>query len=195
VYTVDKDLLEHLSYAGYQLDDGPDGAGVFAKSASEGGGFYIDMGCAELVSRHKVHVRYATVERLESDGLVIRDKTTNAESFLSADVIVYATGFETMDQWVTQLCGEGVAKSVGRTWGLGLATNRKDPGPWEGELRNMWKPTTASGLWFHGGNLAQARHYSRFLALQLAARYCKLNTHIYGIPSATQPTVERGPVS
>lgn len=35
----------------------------------------------------------------------------------------------------------------------------------------MWKPTNVEGLWFHGGNLAQCRHYSKFLALQLAARY------------------------
>ena len=47
----------------------------------------------------------------------------------------------------------------------------RDPGPWTGEPRNMWKPTNVDGLWFHGGNLAQCRHYSKFLALQLAARY------------------------
>ena len=46
----------------------------------------------------------------------------------------------------------------------------KDPGPWEGEQRNMWKPTQQEGLWFHGGNLHQSRHYSQFLALQLKAR-------------------------
>ena len=34
----------------------------------------------------------------------------------------------------------------------------------------MWKPTAQEGLWFHGGNLAQSRHYSRYLALQLKAR-------------------------
>ena len=34
----------------------------------------------------------------------------------------------------------------------------------------MWKPTAQENLWFHGGNLAQSRHYSRFLALQLKAR-------------------------
>lgn len=183
---TDKDLLENLAGAGYQLDDGPDGAGIFAKSATEGGGFYIDMGCADLVSRREVDVRHATVVRLESDGLVIQDKTTSTESCLAADVIVYATGFETMDQWVADLCGEGVAKAVGRTWGLGLGKSRKDPGPWEGELRNMWKPTSVNGLWFHGGNLAQSRHYSRFLALQLAARYFDLDAQVYGIPSQTE---------
>ncbi len=183
---TDKDLLESLAAAGYQLDDGPEGAGIFAKSATQGGGFYIDMGCAELVAQKEVDVRYATVMRLESEGVVIQDRKTNTESLLSADVIVYATGFETMDQWVAQLCGDRIAHEVGRTWGLGLGTSQgKDRGPWEGELRNMWKPTTVDGLWFHGGNLAQSRHYSRFLSLQLAARYLDLEPHVYGTPSPT----------
>jgi cation diffusion facilitator CzcD-associated flavoprotein CzcO len=41
---------------------------------------------------------------------------------------------------------------VGKCWGLGSDTP-KDPGPWVGEQRNMWKPTQQDGLWFHGGNL------------------------------------------
>ena len=52
-----------------------------------------------------------------------------------------------------------------RAWGT-----RYDPGPWVGELRNMWKPTQQPGLWFHGGNLMQSRLYSLYLALQLKAR-------------------------
>ena len=28
----------------------------------------------------------------------------------------------------------------------------------------MWKPTQQQGLWFHGGNLHQSRHYSLYLA-------------------------------
>ncbi|KXI19302.1 hypothetical protein HMPREF3227_00666 [Corynebacterium sp. CMW7794] len=34
-------------------------------------------------------------------------------------------------------------------------------------------------LWFHGGNLHQSRHYSRYLALQLKARYEGLDTPVY----------------
>jgi putative flavoprotein involved in K+ transport len=52
----------------------------------------------------------------------------------------------------------GAADLVGKVWGLGSDTP-KDPGPWEGELRNMWKPTQQQALWFHGGNLHQSRHY------------------------------------
>jgi putative flavoprotein involved in K+ transport len=34
-------------------------------------------------------------------------------------------------------------------------------------------------LWFHGGNLAQSRHYSRYLAIQLKARLEGLPTPVY----------------
>ena len=73
----------------------------------------------------------------------------------------------------------GGRDKVGKVWGLGSGT-AKDPGPWEGELRNMWKPTAQDGLWFHGGNLAQSRHYSLYLALQLKARMEGLPTPVYG---------------
>jgi putative flavoprotein involved in K+ transport len=189
---TDAELIQGLERVGYQFDYGFQGTGLFAKSATEGGGFYINVGCAELFVRGHVCVRYATVERLESEGVIIRDKITQREETLPADAIVYATGFATMDAWVERLCGSDVAQQVGRTWGLGLNHNaRKDPGPWEGELRNMWKPTNVEGCWFHGGNLAQCRHYSRFLALQLAARYLDLvdtESAVYGIPKAVPPS-------
>ena len=34
----------------------------------------------------------------------------------------------------------------------------------------------------HGGNLAQARHYSRYLALQLKARLERVPTPVYALP-------------
>ncbi len=88
---------------------------------------------------------------------------------LPADLIVYATGYGSMNGWAAELISQEVADKVGKVWGLGSDTP-KDPGPWEGELRNMWKPTQQEALWFHGGNLHQSRHYSQFLSLQLKAR-------------------------
>jgi putative flavoprotein involved in K+ transport len=73
-----------------------------------------------------------------------------------------------------------VADKVGKCWGYGSDTT-KDPGPWEGELRNMWKPTAQDAMWFHGGNLHQSRHYSRYLALQLKARMEGIDTPVYGM--------------
>jgi putative flavoprotein involved in K+ transport len=72
-------------------------------------------------------------------------------------------------------------------WGLGSGTTQ-DPGPWEGELRNMWKPTQQENLWFHGGNLAQSRQYSKFIALQLKARYVGIPTPVYGLQRVHHPS-------
>jgi hypothetical protein len=44
----------------------------------------------------------------------------------------------------------------------------------------MWKPTHQEGLWFHGGNLHQSRHYSLYLALQLKARAVGIATPVLG---------------
>jgi putative flavoprotein involved in K+ transport len=85
-----------------------------------------------------------------------------------------------MNGWAAQLIGQDVADKVGKCWGLGSDT-AKDPGPWEGELRNMWKPTRQEGLWFMGGNLAQARFFSLILALQLKARQIGLDTPVHGL--------------
>ena len=185
----DAKMLHGLRKAGYRLDNGPNGTGIFAKSATEGGGFYIDHGCAELIIRNDVTIQFATVTELHTDSVVIQniDDPTCIER-LPADMIIYATGFDTMDRYVQEICGTDVSNRVGRTWGLGLGHNvMKDPSPWEGELRNMWKPTMVDGLWFQGGNLAQNRHYSRYLALQLAARYMGIKPNVYGIPQPTPP--------
>lgn len=56
-----------------------------------------------------------------------------------------------------------------------------DPRPWEGELRNMWKPTQQAGLWFHSHGVGGARFYSRLLALQIKAREAGIATPVYKV--------------
>ena len=100
-------------------------------------------------------------------------------SELPADLIVYATGYQSMNRWLAKLISRGGRRArSGRCWGYGSGTPG-DPGPWQGELRNMWKPTALPGLWFHGGNLHLSRHYSLYLALQLKARYEGIATPVY----------------
>ena len=96
------------------------------------------------------------------------------------NLVVLATGFGSMNGWAADLISKEVADKVGKVWGLGSATT-KDPGPWEGEQRNMWKPTQVENLWFHGGNLHQSRHYSRYLSLQLKARLEGIDTPVYAL--------------
>jgi putative flavoprotein involved in K+ transport len=90
-------------------------------------------------------------------------------SELDADLVVYATGYRPMNECVARLISHDVARKVGNCWGLGSNTTN-DPGPWERELRNMWKPTHQPHLWFHGSTFNDSRHYSLYLALQIKAR-------------------------
>ena len=126
------------------------------------------------VGHGKIHTR-PDVARLAGRSVQFVDGTQ--EEF---DVLVYATGYGSMNGWAADLMGQEIADRVGKVWGLGSGT-AKDPGPWEGEQRNMWKPTQQEALWFHGGNLHQSRHYSQFLSLQLKARMEGLDTPVYGM--------------
>ncbi|HKY90188.1 MAG TPA: NAD(P)/FAD-dependent oxidoreductase [Nevskiaceae bacterium] len=178
----DAAFYERLRQAGFLLDMGEDESGLFLKYLRRGSGYYIDVGASELVARGDVKVRSGvTIERIKPRSVVLTDG-----SELPADLIVYATGYGPMNHWAEQLISEKVAAKVGRCWGLGSDTT-KDPGPWEGELRNMWKPTAQEGLWFHGGNLHQSRHYSQFLALQLKARMEGIPTPVYGLGPVHHP--------
>lgn len=171
----DKDFYARLEAAGFRHDWGDDGSGLFLKYLRRGSGYYIDVGAAELVADGKIKLAHGQVDHLTRDAVVLTDGTE-----LSADLVVYATGYGSMNGWVADLVGQETADRVGKCWGLGSETT-KDPGPWEGEQRNMWKPTQQEGLWFHGGNLHQSRHYSLYLALQLKARYEEIPTPVFGL--------------
>ncbi len=170
----DADLYARLEKAGFLLDFGVDGSGLFMKYLRRGSGYYIDVGASELVANGSIHLKSGmTIERINPRSVRLSDG-----SELAADLIVYATGYGSMNSWLADLISPEVADQVGKVWGLGSDTP-KDPGPWEGELRNMWKPTQVPQLWIHGGNLHQSRHYSQFLAFQLKARMEGLATPVY----------------
>jgi putative flavoprotein involved in K+ transport len=172
----DADLYDRLRKAGFMLDFGDDGSGLFMKYLRRGSGYYIDVGACDLVANGDIKLKSGVdIARITEHSVILSDGTE-----LPADLIVYATGYGSMNGWVERLVSPEMAAKVGKCWGLGSDTT-KDPGPWEGELRNMWKPTQQEALWFHGGNLHQSRHYSRYLALQLKARMEGLDTPVYGL--------------
>jgi putative flavoprotein involved in K+ transport len=171
----DAEFYSRLEKAGFQLDFGDDESGLFMKYLRRGSGYYIDVGASELVANGSIKLKNGAIERVTESGLAMQDG-----SELHADLIVWATGYGSMNGWVAQLIDQATADKVGKCWGLGSGTS-KDPGPWEGELRNMWKPTQVPNLWMQGGNLHQNRHYSLCLALQLKARLEKLPTPVYAL--------------
>lgn len=172
----DADFYAKLEKAGFLLDFGDDGSGLFMKYLRRGSGYYIDVGASQLIIDGDVKLRSGVnIDHIKENSVVLTDG-----SELPADLIVLATGYGSMNGFAAKLISQEVADKVGKVWGLGSDTT-KDPGPWEGEQRNMWKPTQQDALWFHGGNLHQSRHYSQFLSLQLKARQAGMNTPVYGL--------------
>lgn len=172
----DAEFYEGLERAGFMCDLGEDGSGINTAYIRRGGGYYIDVGASQLIIDGRIALKSpVTVERIKAHSIVLSDG-----SEVPAELIVYATGYGPMNDWVSKLISRDVAETVGRCWGVGSGT-KNDPGPWEGELRNMWKPTRQPGLWFHGGNLMQSRLYSLFLALQIKARLEGIPTPVHGL--------------
>ena len=171
----DAEFYTALEQAGFMHDWGDDGSGLFMKYLRRGSGYYIDVGASELIADGRVKLRSG----VDVSGIGEHSVHLSDGGELPADLIVYATGYGSMNGWAARLISPEVADRVGKCWGLGSGTT-KDPVPWEGELRNMWKPTAQPALWFHGGNLHQSRHYSLYLALQLKARLEGLPTPVFG---------------
>ena len=140
-----------------------DGSGLHSIYLRRGAGYTIEVGASQMIIDGRIRLKHGSVAELGERTVVLSDGTP-----LPADLVVFATGYGNMSEWAAKLISPEVAARVGPVWGLGSNT-KNDPGPWEGELRNMWKPTAQPGLWFHGGNLMQSRHYSLYLALQLKA--------------------------
>ena len=171
----DADYYARLEKAGFELDYGDDDSGLFMKYLRRGSGYYIDVGASELVADGSIKLAHGAVRELTETAVVLQDGTE-----LEADLVVYATGYGSMNGLAADVIGQDMADRVGKVWGLGSDTT-KDPGPWEGEQRNMWKPTQQEALWFQGGNLHQSRYYSLFLALQLKARLEGIPTPVYAL--------------
>lgn len=172
----DRKFYDQLAKTGFKLDFGDDESGLMMKALRSGTGYYIDVGASSLMIEGKIGIKSGvTLKKINERNVVFSDNTE-----MPVDLIVCATGYQSMNGWVEKLVSKDMADKVGKCWGLGSNTP-KDPGPWEGEPRNMWKPTRQPGLWFHGGNLHLSRHYSHFVALQLKARMENLPTPVYGL--------------
>jgi putative flavoprotein involved in K+ transport len=152
---LDKDLIAGLKARGFKYDLGEDGTGHQMKYRRRGGGYYLNAGCSDLIIDHKIGLlQYDDIEKFVPEGALMKDGTIQ-----KADLLVLATGYYSQQEVVRRLMGDEVADRVGQVWGIGA----------NGELANMWTRTPQEGLWFMGGALAQARIYSKYVALQIKA--------------------------
>jgi cation diffusion facilitator CzcD-associated flavoprotein CzcO len=151
----DDALLRGLASIGFAVDFGDDATGFQMKYLRTGGGYYLNVGCSELLVEKQIDfIRMEDIDAFgESEVNLVDGRTIEIEA------VILATGYEGQESMVERLLGRRVAQRVGKIWGFDE----------EGELRNMWRPTAQPGLWFTAGSLAQCRIYSKYLALQIWA--------------------------
>lgn len=169
---MDKDLLDRLNAVGFETTPGPDGTGFHMMYLRKGGGYYINVGCSDLIADRKIDLLQARdIQRFTPTGVSLRNGL-----HVDFDVVVLATGYENQQEGIRRLLGDEVADRVGPIWGFDENY----------VMRNMWQRTAQDGFWVMGGSLIDCRLYSRFLALQIRAELSNLptpagaeNAHVY----------------
>ena len=155
---LDSALLRGLAKAGFQVGLGPAGEddGLMGRALRRAGGYYIDVGCSQLIVDGKIAVKSGSgVREFTPNGVVLEDGTS-----LDAAVVVLATGFANMRETARRLFGDAVADRCGLVWDMDD----------EGEIKTIWRPSGHPNFWFMGGTLLAARIYSKYLALQILGR-------------------------
>jgi len=152
---IDGDLIAGLHRMGFETTNGPDDTGFYVMHLRKGGGYYIDVGCSELISSGRIRLlKSREIVGFGDSSVELQDGT-----HVDCDAIVLATGYQNQQEGVRQIFGTAVADRIGSVWGLDD----------DHTMRNMWRRTAQRGLWIMGGSLIDCRLYSRYLALQIRA--------------------------
>ena len=108
---LDKDLHAGLSARGFKHDLGEDKTGHQMKLRRSGGGYYLNVGCSELIIEGEVGLlQYDDIERFVEDGALMKDGRVE-----KADLIVTATGYYPPQELVRKLLGDEIAD---RMWAV-----------------------------------------------------------------------------
>lgn len=113
---AEKETLEGLESAGFKIDFGVNGSGIYRKYITRGGGYYIDVGCSQLIIDEKIKVVQSPegILGFQENGLELADGRT-----LPADIVALATGYDNMRTSVSKVLGEEVVSRCKDVWDLG----------------------------------------------------------------------------
>lgn len=152
---LDRPLLEKLESVGFRTDVGDDESGYYMKYLRTGGGYYLNVGCSELIADGEIDViPHDRIVDYTSTGVTLADGSAR-----DVDLIVLATGYENLQETTRRMLGDEIADRVGPVWGYDEF----------GDMQNVWKRTAQPNLWYMAGSFAQCRTYSRYLAQQIYA--------------------------
>lgn len=152
---MDADLLRRLNEKGFRTYFGSDGTGFQMMYMRGEGGYYIDVGCSELICNGSIGV----IQNDDIAGFEAKGLRMASGALIPADLVVLATGFKNMQESIRPLFGDAVAEKVGPVWGFDKHS----------QMRGMWRRTGQEGLWITGGSLLDSRIFSRFMAIEIKA--------------------------
>ncbi|KAH6714086.1 putative flavin-containing monooxygenase [Leptodontidium sp. MPI-SDFR-AT-0119] len=150
----DSERFDALERAGFNVERYGDMASVLFERL---GGHYMDVSTSAKISKGLIKVKSGSPPNsYMPDGLLLEDGTE-----VKADVIVFTTGFEqNMRSIAGRIVGPEVENQLEDFWGVNE----------EGELKGAFKYTGHPGVWYTGGDIAFARYYNRFIALQIKSQ-------------------------
>jgi len=153
---MDRETLDGLVAAGFELSDGPDGTGVlgliFGQNAT---GYYYNAGASQLIIDGTIKLLHGTVTGFTKTGITLDNGST-----IEADVVVFATGYEPPTAAARRILGDEVAEQLGEFAHVGD----------DQEYGRLWRHSGFDRLWFMIAlSIEHGRFYSKLLALQIAA--------------------------
>ena len=115
IAAAERQQNDGLTKAGFKLDFGHEGDGIHRKYITKGGGYYIDVGCSQLIIDGSIKVQQSLggIKEFDVDGLVLADGTK-----LPADIVVLATGYDNMRTTARKIMGDKVADRLNDVWDL-----------------------------------------------------------------------------
>ncbi|XAS74148.1 NAD(P)/FAD-dependent oxidoreductase [Micrococcaceae bacterium Sec5.1] len=147
----DRELLDALERAGLRIDEPENG--FLWKLYERFAGYYFNVGASDLIISGDIRVHQTQdVQSFVPEGVAFADG--KIEEF---DTVVLATGYLNQRLETETLFGTEIANKVGDIGGFDEV----------GELRNTYKPTAQSGLWFTSSGLASGRQLSPHMAAMI----------------------------
>ena len=112
---AEKANIEGLNKVGFKIDFGNDGSGIYRKYITRGGGYYIDVGCSDLIIKGEIKVEQSPngIKGFTEKALVLADGRE-----LEADVVVLATGYDNMRTTLRKALGDKIADRCNDVWDL-----------------------------------------------------------------------------
>lgn len=115
IKAAERTSLDGLERAGFRIDYGNDGSGIYRKYITRGGGYYIDVGASQLIIDGKIKVEQSPdgIREFTPEGIVLADGRQ-----LEADIVVLATGYDNMRTTLRKALGDQIADRCNDVWDL-----------------------------------------------------------------------------